>query len=443
MKASERAAIAEAVLSRSRADGTEVSVDFHHQALTRFTHEAVSQNVDEANVTVRVRALVDGRTGVAATNAFDAESLYGVVARARELATFAPRESIEPTLAGPADLPAPAGAYVAATANASPHARARVTSAMFEHARTNGLWSSGYVTTSAGGITIATSNGARLSHDFTDAGTNVKMNGSDASGFAERYSNDFAAIDGKTVGARAARKALDSRNPLAVEPGEWTVILEPPAVGELLRYLTEHFSAQTFGDGASFISGKLGERVLGENVTIRDDYTHALNPGMPFDFEGFATQRVPLVEGGVARTVVTDSAWSRRLNVPNTGHALPAPNPWGPQSEHTVVEPGTKSVEQLISETKRGLLITRLWYVRIVDQQSVLLTGMTRDGTFLIENGKVTRGVRNMRFNQSIVTALGAAEIASVQERTGGYSYALVTPSVKFERFRFASASPY
>ena len=443
MQADERAAIAEAVLARSHADGTEVSVEHTHQALTRFTHEAVSQNVDEANVTVRVRAIVDGRSGIAATNAFDDASLTAVAARAGELATFAPRESIEPMLSGSADLRAPAGAYVDATANASADARAHVAHNIFEHARSNGLWSSGYVTTATSGITIATSNGARLAHDSTDAGTNVKMNGSDATGFAERYSNDFGAIDGNAVGSRAARKALDSHDPIAVDTGEWTVILEPPAVGELLRYLTEHFSAQTFGDGESFITGKLGERVLGANVTILDDYMHPLNTGMPFDFEGFPTQRVPLVQAGVARTIVTDSAWSKRLNVPNTGHALPAPNPWGPQSEHTVVEPGTKSVDELVAETKRGLLITRLWYVRIVDQQSVLLTGMTRDGTFLIENGKVTRGVRNMRFNQSIVTALQAAEFASLQERTGGYSYSLVTPSVKFERFRFASASPY
>ena len=229
----------------------------------------------------------------------------------------------------------------------------------------------------------------------------------------------------------------------AVEPGDWTVILEPPAVGELLHFLVGHFSAESYGEGSSFASGKLGELVLGENVCIDDDYTNSLNPGMPFDYEGFARERVPLVENGVARTILTDSTWAKRLGIPNTGHALPAPNPWGPQSENTVVRTGSKSVEQLIAETPRGLLITRLWYVRSVDQRTALLTGMTRDGTFLIENGVVTRGVRNMRFNESIVTALRTAEFASVAQRTGGYSYAMVTPAVKFAHFRFASASPY
>lgn len=443
MKADARTQIAESVLARSRADATEVTVELNHQALTRFTHESVSQNVDEENVTVRVRAIVDGRSGVAVTNALDEAALDAVATRAYELATFAPRESIVPSLAGAATFASPPLAYVAATAAASAQARADVAHAIFEQARASELWSSGYVTTSSSGITIATSDGARQSHDATDAGSNVKMNGTDATGFAERYSPDIGAIDGRALGARAARKAIDSRDPLAVEPGDWTVILEPPAVGELLHFLVGHFSAESYGEGSSFASGKLGELVLGENVCIDDDYTNSLNPGMPFDYEGFARERVPLVENGVARTILTDSTWAKRLGIPNTGHALPAPNPWGPQSENTVVRTGSKSVEQLIAETPRGLLITRLWYVRSVDQRTALLTGMTRDGTFLIENGVVTRGVRNMRFNESIVTALRTAEFASVAQRTGGYSYAMVTPAVKFAHFRFASASPY
>jgi len=443
MTPEERLALAERVLARSHAGGTEVTIVANNQALTRFTHESVSQNVDEGDVSVRVRAIVDGRSGVAATNVLDDAALDAVVARAAEIAGFAPRESIPPSLAGPATVASPAGAFVDATAPASPGRRAEIASAVFERARDNQLWSSGYVTTSSGSITIATSNGARMAFDGTDAGVNVKMNGSDATGFAERYSNDIGVLDGAAIGARAARKAVASREPVAVDPGEWTVILEPPAIGELLRFLTSHFSAETYSDGSSFITGKLRTSVLGENVTIFDDYAHRLNPGMPFDFEGVPTQRLALVKSGVAENIVTDSTWAKRLDVPNTGHALPAPNASGPQSNATVVEAGVKPIEQLIAETKRGLLITRLWYVRNVDQRAAILTGMTRDGTFLIEDGKLTRGIRNMRFNESIVAALRACEFASVQERTGGYSYSLVTPAVKFDRFRFASTSPY
>jgi PmbA protein len=442
MTPDERVGVTEAVLDRSRADATEVSVETSRLGLTRFTHEAVNQNIDQTNTSVRVRAVVDGRIGIAATNAFNGAALDAVASRAVEIARLAPRERIPPVLAGSASAVGPADAFVAATAAAGPDERARVAGAIFAHA-TDGLWSSGYAMTSNGGLTIATSSGARMSFDGTDAGGNVKMNGPDSTGFAEWYSHDVSTLDGAALGKRSARIARETRAPAAVDPGDWTVILAPAAAGELLRYLTLHFSAEAYSDGSSFIAGKLGTPVLGANVTIRDDYAHPLNPGMPFDYEGFPTQRLTLIASGVANDILTDSTWAQRLKRPNTGHALPAPNSSGPQSNYTVLEAGTKPLETLIAETKRGLLITRLWYVRIVDQRTALLTGMTRDGTFLIQNGTLRGGVRNMRFNASIVAALNDCELGDTQTRTGSYHYSLVTPAIKFKTFHFASASPY
>jgi PmbA protein len=230
---------------------------------------------------------------------------------------------------------------------------------------------------------------------------------------------------------------------VSVEPGAWTVILEPPAFGELVQFLAGHFSAQAYHEGSSFLSERLGEHVMAPGVTIRDDYAHPLHPDAPFDYEGTPKQRTALIEGGIARTVVTDSAWARKLGRPNTGHGLPAPNAQGPYPLDLVVDPGSDSLDELIAGTKRGLLITRLWYVRIVDQRQTILTGMTRDGTFLIENGKIARGVRNLRFNQSLVDALGACTFSNEQQRTGSYGYALVAPAVKFDRFNFASTTDY
>jgi predicted Zn-dependent protease len=442
MTAEERAVVARAVLTASNADATEVTIESTQQGLTRFTHEAVNQNIDQTDATLRVRAIVDGRIGIAATNVFDAAALADVSARAAAIALLAPRESTPPVLADAHSAAVPAGAFVAATAAATPELRANLAAAMFAHAAPE-LWSSGFAMTSHYGITIATSNGAQLSFDGTSAGANVKLNGPDSTGFAERYSPDAAALDGNALGREAARIARETSSPQAVEPGDWTVVLAPAAIGELLRYLTLHFSAEAYADGSSFISGKLGAQVLGANVTIHDDYAQPLNPGMPFDYEGYPTQRVTLVRAGIANEILTDSAWAQRLNRPNTGHALRAPNSGGPQSSYTVVDPGTKSLETLVTETARGLLITRLWYVRIVDQRSVLLTGMTRDGTFLIEGGELRGGVRNMRFNCSIAEALGDCEWSDTQQRTGSYHYSLVTPAVKFARFRFASAAPY
>ena len=443
MDADARRTLAARILERSRADATEAIVTSDHRALTRFTHEFIHQNVDIENVVIRVRAIVDGRTGVASTNACDDAAIDAVVQRAIEIAAFAPRSAEPPMLAGRADVTAPDTAYVEATASATPDDRARVAAAIFEQATSNECWCSGYVTTATGGVTIATTAGANASFDGTECGANVKMTAGDSTGFAERYATDARVLDGEVLGTRAARKARASADPISVDPGDWTVILEPPAFGELVQFLGDHFSAQSYDEGSSFLSGRLGERVMGAGVTIRDDYAHPLHPDAPFDWEGTPKQRVALIEDGVARTVVTDSAWARKLGRPNTGHGLPAPNARGPYPLDLVVEPGTESLDDLIASTKRGLLVTRLWYVRIVDQRKTILTGMTRDGTFLIENGKIARGVRNLRFNQSLVDALATCTFSNGQQRTGGYSYALVAPAVKFERFTFASTTDY
>jgi predicted Zn-dependent protease len=443
MDADARRALAARVLERSRADATEAIVTSDHRALTRFTHEFIHQNVDIENVAIRVRAIVDGRTGVASTNAGSDAAIDAVVQRAMDIAAFAPRPADPPVLAARADATAPPAAYVDATANATAEERANVAAAIFAQAAANGCWCSGYVTTSAGGLTIANSAGANASFDGTESGANVKMTAGDSTGFAERYAPDARVLDGTALGARAAAKARASADPIAVDPGEWTVILEPPAFGELVMFLGSHFSAQSYDEGSSFLSGRLGERVMGNSVTIRDDYAHPLHPDAPFDWEGTPKQRVALIENGIARTVVTDSTWARKLDRVNTGHGLPAPNAQGPYPLDLVVDPGTASLNELIAGTKRGLLVTRLWYTRIVDQRKTILTGMTRDGTFLIEEGKLTRGVRNLRFNQSLVDALETCSFSNDQHRTGGYSYALVTPAVKFDRFTFASTTDY
>jgi predicted Zn-dependent protease len=443
MDADERRALADRVLARSRAGATEAIVSSERRALTRFTHEFINQNVDVEDVSIRVRAVVDGRTGVASTNAHDDRAIDEVLERALAIAALAPRAADAPVLAPAAAVPPVAGAYVPATAEPSAERRAHVAERIFEHAVANGCWCSGYVTTSSRGVTIATTAGADVSFDGTEYGANVKMTAGDSTGFAERYGTDARELDGDELGARAARKALASADPAAVEPGEWTVILEPAAFGELAWFLAGHFSAQSYDEGSSFLSGRLGERVMGANVTIRDDYAHPLHPDAPFDWEGTAKRRVAPIEGGVARTVLTDSTWAHRLGRENTGHALPAPNADGPYPLDLVVDPGTESLDALIAGTERGLLVTRLWYVRVVDQRKTILTGMTRDGTFLIRDGKLARGVRNLRFNQSLVDALGTCAFSNEQVRTGGYAYSLVAPAVKFERFNFASTTDY
>lgn len=443
MDSAKREELARRVLSYSQADQTEVMVWSGNDELTRFTHNMVHQNVAEADVSVRVRAILGKRSGVASTNVLDEAALRDVVSRAVEMAKLAPEDPELPRLPEGGKATSPEGAYVAQTAHATPELRAQMCDAIFNTAEAQGYWCAGYVTTSSSGVTIVNSSGACASFDGTDSGVNVKMNAEDSTGFAEGYDNDVTRLDAHAIGRTSAKKTQDSANPRSVEPGEWTVILEPAAFGELFAYLVGHFSAQSFDEGSSFLSDGLDKPYLGENVTISDDYAHPLNPGMPFDYEGHPTQRLTLIDKGVAKNIVTDSYWANKLKRPNTGHALPAPNAYGPQASHIVVSPGGKPAAELISETKRGLLITRFWYIRTVDQKKAIVTGMTRDGTFLIENGEIVGGVRNMRFNQSIIEALRHCEFANALHRTGGYSYSLVVPAAKIEGFAFSSGTEF
>jgi predicted Zn-dependent protease len=439
----QREAIAKRALAFSDADQTEVIVTSSNSALTRFTRGVSNQNVDAIDVNVSVRAIAGGRTGVAATNRTAEADLKEVVRRAIDMAAFAPADPLQPRLPSGGATATPEGAFDEATAHADPFARAHIVDAILTEAETAGYWSAGYASTSHSGVTIANSSGALASFDGTDAQANVKVIANDSSGFAEYYSTHVGAVDGRDVGRRACHKARESASPQSVEPGDWTVVLEPPAFGELLAYLMGHFSAQSFDEGSSFCSDGLDRSYFDASVTIHDDYAHPLAPGMPFDFEAQPKERLTLVEGGVVRNIVTDSYYAKKLNRPNTGHALPAPNAWGPQALNVVVSPGTKSTEQLISETTRGLLISRFWYIRTVDQKKTIVTGMTRDGTFLIEHGRITGGVRNLRFNQSIVDALGAVAFSKDQHRSGQYSYSLVVPAAKMERFTFTSTTEF
>ncbi|GAC1309017.1 MAG: TldD/PmbA family protein [Vulcanimicrobiaceae bacterium] len=442
MRERERARLAERILTIA-GGSCEAIVASTTLGLTRFTQNAIHQNIASADTSVRVRVVLGDRTGVAATNALDDASLRAVVARATEIAQLAPPDPEAAPLARTVAEPTPPGAYVAATADASPERRAALVAAIVATTERASLWAAGYVSTASDGITIANSAGTHASFDGTTYAANVKANGADSSGFAESYGNDIAVLDANALAARACEKALAGATPAGVRPGTWTVILEPAAIGELLAYLTDHFSAQAYDEGSSFFSGDLGGTFAGANVTIGDDYAHALHAGMPFDYQGYPKARMALLERGVARDVVTDARFALRLGRRNTGHGAPAPSGAGPEPSHVVVAGGAKPLERLIEETERGLLVSRFWYIRPVDARKTIVTGMTRDGTFAIAGGRVAGGVRNMRFNQSILEALASCEFAREAVRTGGYAYSTVVPAVKIDEFRFTSATAF
>ncbi|HXW51347.1 MAG TPA: TldD/PmbA family protein [Candidatus Acidoferrales bacterium] len=428
-------------LTASKADETEVLVAASDSSLTRFTHNFVHESVTERNAQMSVRAVLGKRIGVAGTNRLDDAGIAEAVNRAYEMAKLSTEDADFPGLPASKDeVVETPGSFDPATAAATPEMRAAAVADIAKVMRVNDLYAAGYVSTQADAFAIANSKGVRRYHQGTDSAINIKAIGSDSSGYAEGFSKRFSDLEPVALAERAAKKAVTGKNPRALEPGKYTVILEAPAFREFLGYLSWiGFGAQPFEEGSSFMSGHIGEKIVGENVTLRDDYAHPLGAGIPFDFEGVPRQHVSLIERGVAASVVYDSYYAAKLRHGNTGHALPAPNSEGPLPLNVVVDPGSTPLEEMIKDVQHGVLVTRTWYIRLVDQKQTIITGMTRDGLFLIERGRVTKGLKNMRFNESIIGALGRCDLASALVRSENH----VLPAVRIEGFTFSSGTDF
>ncbi|HYM52651.1 MAG TPA: metallopeptidase TldD-related protein [Candidatus Dormibacteraeota bacterium] len=414
-------------------------------ALTRFAGSRIHQNVAEHDATVRVRIVDGGRSGVASTNRLDEEGVREVVARATEICR---RAAPNPD---PAPLP-PAGAggvesdlgFVPATANAEPERRAEGARAVIAAADAARLEASGAFSTEATTIAIANTNGLRSSHTTTQAKLLTVVTGEDrASGYAQASSTDVSAIDAAAVGAEAADKAAMAAGAADLEPGEYDVILEEYAVANVIEYLSfAGFSALAVEEGRSFM--ELGQQVMGPSVSIWDDGADPAGLPAAIDFEGVAKQRVDLVTDGVARAVVHDSATARRAGTTSTGHGLPAPNTFGPIAWNLFMAPGSSSKASMLSSIERGLWVTRFHYVNIVHPRKAVLTGMTKDGTFLIEGGRIVGPVRNLRFTQAIPEAFGRIEAISAETRLVAAEYSGISarvPALRIGRFAFTGAT--
>ncbi len=433
--------VAEQALAASKADETEALVLSSESALTRYTHSYIHENMVEKNWQLSVRAVIGKRVGVASGNRLDAEGIADVVSRAAEIARLSPEVENFPGL--PSDTTPVddiADTRDEATAALAPEARAAAVGEIAHVMRRNDLYAAGYVSSRADAIAVANSKGVRRFFRGSDSAINIKAMGETSSGYAEGYARYFSDLSPRALAERAARKAVQSASPKALPPGEYTVILEAPAFREFLGYLSWiGFGAQPFEQGSSFMSGRLGERITGDNVTIRDDFTHPLSLGVPFDFEGAPRWPVTLIENGIAKDVVYDSYYAAKLKHVNTGHALPAPNPDGPLPLNIVIDPGARPLAEMIADVDRGVLVTRTWYIRLVDQKQTIITGMTRDGLFLIVDGEIVHGLKNMRFNESIIGGLSRCELASELVRSESH----VLPAARIDGFHFTSGTEF
>ena len=436
-------ALLERALRYSSADQTEVVLSSSTRGLTRLANGGIHQHVAVSDTTARVRAALGQRIGVATSNTLDDDGLRTVVERAIAIARVSEPNPDFTTL--PASPPAvPATDWDDAMIDTlSPERRAAMAAILTETAAGNNITAAGHIATSLSALAVGNSLGTRAYHHWTDCGVMAIMTRDAASGYAAW---DGALPDDAPVAhiaGIASGKCLAGEHPVSVTPGPYTVILEAPAVAEMLVMLAFiGLGATALLEGRSCLSERIGETLVGENITLRDDTYY---PGMitlPFDFEGVPRQVVPFFDRGVARGVVYDSLTAHRAGTgyASTGHALPAPSPEGPFPLHLVLEPGTASREQMIAGVERGILVTRFHYVNIVHPKETILTGMTRDGAFLIEHGAISRPVHNLRFTQSILSAL--SHVTALENRlalVNQENLYCLAPALRIEEFNFTS----
>jgi|SRR5580658_271564 PmbA protein len=448
----------------SSADEVEVLFSGGRFALTRFANSTIHQNVEDENHVVSVRTVFGGRTARATTNKFDDDGLRRVVASAEALAKVQhPDPDLLPMpdsreAAGGADCSASElpSRHFAGTASITPQLRADGVKKIVNVAQKHKLTTAGIFSSSESVDGIFNSRGLSNWHTQTLAEVSVTMLGADSSGWQKANSPNVGNLDPLALAETAARKAIESAHPAEIPAGKYTVILEPSAALDIVGFMFWDFSGMAILDQRSFLTGRIGSQLFGENIGIWDDVTHPLQAGSPFDGEGMRRQRVPLVENGVVKSVVYARATAERMKrsdnkdkvgpIAATGHGFPLPNEVGEMPLNIVFAAprDPQTLGQMIASTERAVLVTRLWYIREVDPYEKIVTGMTRDGTFLVENGRVQRGVRNLRLNESLIHMLSNVEAMSMPLRSSGEeSFDMVVPAMKVREFNFTEVTKF
>jgi predicted Zn-dependent protease len=436
--------ICDKVLGFSKAAQTEVILTDTDSALTRFAKNTIIQNVSTKGIDLSARVTAGKCVGRASTNCLDDASLKAMVQQAIAQAK-AERPGAEiPPMVGPQKYQK-VDNFREATAALTPEARADAVAYIAGKCRAANVECAGAHSSSTGVMVLANSKGMFAYDLGTNAEFSVTVLTADSAGWAEGANRDCAKIDTQKLSDTAFDKAVKSRNPQPIAAGEYTVVLEPAGVTDFLMYMARGFSAQAMQDGTSFLTGRLGTKVLGENITITDDAYNPEITGLPFDFEGTPRQSLVLMEKGVPKNLVYDLKSAKKDKTKSTGHALPQPNTIGGYPTNLIVDAGNSSLEEMIKTTKKGLLVTHFHYTNLAERREVVLTGMTRDGLFMIENGEVAHPVTNMRFTESTLRALSNVELISrdrifAQAFFGG---GFLVPAMKINKFNFSSETKF
>ncbi len=424
--------ILEKVVGLSKAEECEANLNASVDGNLRYARNTVTTSGRVSDRTLVVASSFGKKQGIATINEFDAESLEKVVRRSEELARLAPENPEHVPYLGPQKYTA-TPAYYESTAGITPEFRTKAAAASIVPSREKGLTAAGFLQDGTGSSAMMNSKGLFAFHRQTsvDFSVTVRTEDGTGSGWATRDYNDAALLDTSKASAVAIEKALKSKEPKAVEPGKYTVILEPAASIGLLQNMVFNFAARPADEGRSFMAKegggtRLGEKIVDERITIYSDPAHPQVPASPWTGDGRPRKKTVWIEKGVVKNLFYSRYWAEKQGV----EATPPPS-------NGIVEGGEASLEELIAGTRRGILVTRTWYIRTVDPQTLLYTGLTRDGTFFIENGQIRHPVKNFRFNESPVIMLNNLEALGKPERINGS----LIPPMKIRDFTFTSLS--
>ncbi|MEH6406907.1 MAG: TldD/PmbA family protein [Leeuwenhoekiella sp.] len=423
--------IMEKALSFSTADACEINMSGSESGNIRYARNTVSTAGHRSNQTLVVQSSYGKKSGTATIDEFDDASLEKVVKRAEELATLSPEnpEFMQPL--GPQTYD-DSVSFVEATANITPEYRAEVALSSIKPAEENDVTAAGFLNDSSGFSALLNSSGLFAYNKETNSDFTVTMRTNDGtgSGWVTRDFSDIKKFDADEASKVAVDKAVMSKNARAIEPGRYTVILEPAAAEGLLGNMFRSFDARTADEGRSFMSKdggtKLGQKIVDERVNIWSDPLHPDVPTATWNGDGQPLKKTRWIENGVVKNLAYDRYWAGQKGVEPV-----------PRANNYIMAGGDSSLEDLIKETKRGLLVTRFWYIRSVDPQTLLFTGLTRDGTFYIENGAIKYPVKNFRFNESPIIMLNNLETLGEQVRVDGN----LIPYMKIRDFTFTSLS--
>jgi predicted Zn-dependent protease len=430
--------ILEKVVSFSKADGCEVNLTGLEGGNIRYARNSVSTAGENRDAILVVSSYFGKKAGTATINEFDDASLQKVVRRSEELARLAPEnpEFMEPL---PQQTYGESKTFAQATADVTPDFRAQSAANSIKLAQEKDITAAGFLEDNAAVAAMMNSKGLFAYNQATNVTYTVTMRSNDGtgSGWATRDFNDVTKLNTSEASKMAIDKALQSRNAKAIEPGKYTVILEPAASAELLRNMLFNMNARPADEGRSFLSKKgggtkLGEKIFDERINFYTDPWHNEVPAAPWTPDGQARKKMDIIRNGVVKNIFYDRYWASQKNV----ESVPFPG-------NAILDGGTASLEDMIRDTKKGILVTRFWYIRTVDPQTLLYTGLTRDGTFYIENGKIKHPIKNFRFNESPVIMLNNVETLGKQIRVsaGGGGVNFFLPYMKIRDFTFTSLS--